>query len=77
MNFLNFSESQLGRTKKGGFLKTFTGFTAIVDKFNSLLEVHVIAFSVFFFFFSDQGCCSEWEAWWVDVIAGHYKEAFC
>lgn len=50
MNFLNFSESQLGRTRKGVFLKTFTGFTAIVGKCNSLLEVHVMAFSVFLFF---------------------------
>lgn len=76
MNFLNLSEGQLGRTRKAVFLKTFTGLTAIVNKFNSLLEVHVMGFSVFVLL-SGQGCCSEWEAWWVDVIAGHYKEAFC
>lgn len=58
MNFLNLSEGQLGRTRKAVFLKTFTGFTAIVNKFNSLLEVHVMGFSVFVLL-SGQGCCAE------------------
>lgn len=58
MNFLNLSGGQLGRTRKAVFLKTSTGFTAIVDEINSLLEVHVMAFSVFILL-SGQGCCSE------------------
>lgn len=76
MNFLKFSEGQLGRTKKAVFLKTFTGFTAIVDKFNLFTEVHHIAFSALLLS-CGQGCRSEWEAWWVDVTTGLYKEAFC
>lgn len=46
MNFLKFSGGQLGRTKRAVFLKTSTGFTAILDKFDSLLEVHVVPYVI-------------------------------
>lgn len=46
MNFLKASKGQFGKTGKAVSLKTFTGFTAVVDSFDRLTEELMSVYSL-------------------------------